>query len=82
MIRDDSHIVLTAYLVISSEKPSGTKYTKEVKEYKWQPLGISDLREIKQTIVSYGLLLPFIREMVKMWASSNKATPHNWLQLV
>ena len=56
-VRDDSHIVLSAYLVISSEKPSGTKYTKQVKEYKWQPIGMSDLKEIKQTIVSYSFHL-------------------------
>ena len=32
---------------------------------------MSDLKEIKQTILSYGLYLPFVREMVNAWASSN-----------
>ena len=36
---------------------------------------MSDLREIKQVIVNY------VREMVKAWAFSNKATSHDWAQL-
>ena len=41
-------------------------------------IGTSNLKEIKQEIISYGLHSPFVREMVKIWASSNKATPHAW----
>ena len=26
--------------------------------------------------------MPFVREMVKTWTSSNKTTPHDWLQLI
>ena len=79
---DDLPRVLVAYLVISSEKPSVIKYPKVVKEYTWQSISMSDLKEIKQAIVSYGLQSPFVSEMVKTWASSNKATPHDWLQLI
>ena len=75
-VLDDLPRILAAYLVISSEKPSGTKYPKVVKEYTWQPIGMSDLEEIKQAIISYGLNSPFVREMVKMWVSSNKVTLH------
>ena len=35
--------------------PSGTKYPKIVKEYTWQSMDMSDLKETKQAIVSYGL---------------------------
>ena len=43
---------------------------------------MTDLKEIKQTIVSYGIHSSFIREMVKMWASSIKATAQDWIQLI
>ena len=43
---------------------------------------MKDLKEIKQELASYGLQSPFVMEMVKTWASSNKSTPHDWLQLV
>ena len=43
---------------------------------------MNDLKEIKQVIASCGLYSPFVREIVKTWASGNKSTPHNWLQLV
>ena len=81
-VKDDLPRILSAYLVISFEKPSGTKYPKVVKQYKWQPTGMSNLKEIKYAIVSYSFHSPFVREMVKIWASRNKATLNAWLQLV
>lgn len=66
--RDDFSRVLTAYLVIS-ETTSDTKYIKIVKEYKWLPIGLSNLNETEQAVVSYGLFSAFLREMVKTWAS-------------
>ena len=38
---------------------------------------MKDLKEIKQAVVSYGMHSPFVREMVKTWAVSNKVTPHD-----
>ena len=43
---------------------------------------MNDLKEIKQAVVTYGLHSTFVKEMVKTWASSIKAMPHIWLQLV
>ena len=43
---------------------------------------MADLKEIIQAIVSYGIHLSFIREMVKMWTSSKKATLQDWTQLI
>ena len=79
-VRDDLPRVLTSYSVITSEKESSSKCPKGTEV--WTPIGMSDLKEIKQTILSYDLHSAFVREMVKTWASSNKATTHNWLQFV
>ena len=43
---------------------------------------MKDLKEINQAIVTYGLHSAFVREMIKTWASSIKAMPHDWLKLV
>ena len=43
---------------------------------------MKDLKEIKQAVVSYDICSPFVREMVKIWASWNNATPHDWLWFV
>ena len=43
---------------------------------------MTDLKEIKQAIVAYGLHSSFVREMVKMWAFSSKAMPQDWAQLI
>ena len=39
---------------------------KWVKECKWKPMGIKYVKEIKQSVVSYGMLSPFVREMLNM----------------
>ena len=43
---------------------------------------ITDLKEIKQAIVSDGIHLSFVRATGKMWASSNKATSQDWIQFI
>ena len=43
---------------------------------------MNDLKEIKQETVSYALHSSLVSEIVKMWTSSKKAIPKNWLQLV
>ena len=43
---------------------------------------MNDLKEIKQEIMFYGINSSFVREMVKMWTSRNKAMPQDWIQLI
>ena len=81
-VRDDLFKSLARYPAVSPDKPSNTKYTKGFKGCKWQPISMNDLKESKQAIVSYTLPSSFVREMVKMWTSSKKAVPQNWIQLV
>ena len=73
---------LPAFLMISSERASGTKYPKVIKEYTWESIYMADIKEIKQTIVSHGILSSFIREMVKTWTSCNKAMAQDRTQII
>ena len=57
------------YPVITSEKPANTQYSNT--ECKWKPIVMKALKDIKQTVVSDGMHSPFIRELVKVWASSS-----------
>ena len=43
---------------------------------------MTNLKEIKQAIIAYGLHSSFVKEMVKTWASSNQETPQDWTQLI
>ena len=43
---------------------------------------MNNLKEIKQAVVAYGLHLFFVREVVKMWAFSSKATTQDWTQFI
>ena len=72
--------VLPTYTTISSDKLLSTKYPKGSKECRWKPVSMNGLKHTKQDVISYGLSSPFVREMVKVWSSGNKATPHDWLQ--
>ena len=56
-VRNDLPRVLTVYPAISSEKPTGTKYPKVVKEYKWKLIGMRELKELKQATVILRLAL-------------------------
>ena len=80
--RDYLPMILAMYPVISSDKPSSTKFPKGFKKCKWQPIGINNPKEIKQPILSYGLHSPFVMEMVNTWDSYKKETVNDWLQLV
>ena len=66
-VRDDLPRVLASHPVITP---------KRSKECIWKHIGMNDLKEIKQAIVSYGLHSLF-REMVRTWTSRNKVTPHD-----
>ena len=46
------------------------------------PIGMNDLKEIKQAVATCGLHSAFVREMVKTWVYSIKVMPHDFLQLV
>ena len=46
-LQDSFPRVLPAFLVITLEIVSGSKYPKVVKEYTWKPICMTDLKEIK-----------------------------------
>ena len=54
-VRNDSPTVLTTYPVIASEKSANTQYQNGYKECTWKHISIKDLKEIKQTVISYGM---------------------------
>ena len=56
-LQDSLPRVLPAYPVISSEKASGTKYPRVVKEYTLEHMHITDLKKIKQAIVHNTFIL-------------------------
>ena len=42
---------------------------------------LDDLKKIKQAILNYGLHSPFVKEMIRTWASNVRAIPHDFSQL-
>ena len=70
--------VLATYPVIYSDKASTSKGSKGAKESRWTPVGMNDLKEIKQAVVNYGLHSTFVKEMIRTWASNVRAISHNF----
>ena len=64
-VRDDLFRILASYPVIYSDKASSYKGPEEFKEGRRIPIGMSDLKEIKQVVVTYGLNSAFVREIIK-----------------
>ena len=77
-LQDSFPRVLPAFPVITSEKVYGSMYPKVVKE----SIHMTDLKKNKQEIVVYRPHSSFVREMLKTWAFSSKATPQDWAQLI
>ena len=73
-VRTGSPRVLASYPVIYSDKASTSKGSKGAKEGRWMPIGLNDLKEIKQAAVTYDLHSTFVKEMIKTWASNVRAT--------
>ena len=40
-----------------------------------------DLMRFKETIVSYGMHLPFVKEMLNLWSVCNRIIPEDWIEL-
>ena len=57
--------VYATYYVIYSDKVSTSKCSKGAKEARWMPVGMNDLKEIRQAIINYGLHSTFVKEMIK-----------------
>ena len=53
-VRDYLPRILSSYIVIYSVKISRSKWPKGSNEGRWMPIGMNDLNEIKQAVVSYG----------------------------
>lgn len=43
---------------------------------------MKDLKIFEEAIVSYGMHLAYVRQMLITWSSRNKITPNDWNQLV
>ena len=69
-VRDDLPRILATYAVITSENPANTQYPSGYTEGKWKPIGTKDLKEIKQTVVSYGMHSTICYEDGKHMASN------------
>ena len=81
-IRTGLSRVLITYPVIYFDKASASKGLKGAKEAKWRPVGINDLKEIKQAIDNYGAHSTFVKEMNRTLASNVRAILHEFSQLV
>ncbi|XP_049981722.1 uncharacterized protein [Alexandromys fortis] len=84
-LRDNFHkslpTALPAFPVITTEKVIGSRNPRVIKEDTWEHVRMNDLKEIKQAVMTFGMHSSFVKEMLKSWASTSRATPLDWLQL-
>ena len=66
--------ISVSYPIIYSGKASTSKVSKGDKKSRWMPVGMSDLKEIKQAVVTYDLHSEIVKELIKTWASNIRET--------
>ena len=71
--------VLPAFPVVTSEKGAVSKYPKVIKDHTWELIHMSDLKDIKQVIVNYGLHSSLLERWSKPGLSVTK--PHSMIGL-
>ena len=49
---------------------------------KWTPVPMLDSRRFKKAIVSYGMHLPFVKQILNSWSVCNRIIPKHWIDLV
>ncbi|MBV2133726.1 hypothetical protein KRX52_13145 [Pseudomonas sp. MAP12] len=60
------------------EKPASKKHPQGQMAYVWQPIQLKDLKNIKESVVSYGLHSPYIKQLLHSWATFNTVMPTDW----
>lgn len=43
---------------------------------------MKDINDIKEAIISYGMISEHVRQLLKTWSSRNWITLNDWLQLI
>ncbi|XP_035296233.1 endogenous retrovirus group K member 113 Gag polyprotein-like [Cricetulus griseus] len=69
------------YPAMVVDKQSSKKHSQGQTAYTWQPTQLKDLRHIKESVVSYGLHSPYVKQLLHSWATFNRVTPADWVGL-
>ncbi|ERE82209.1 Retroviral nucleocapsid protein Gag containing protein [Cricetulus griseus] len=84
--RDYSSKVVTrtplVYPATMVEKPASKKHPHGQMAYEWELIQLKDLKNIKESVVSYGLHGPYVKQLLHSWATFNRVTPTDWERLV
>ncbi|MGU7584685.1 gag protein [Enterococcus faecalis] len=84
--RDYSSKVVTrtplVYPATMVEKPASKKHPHGRMVYEGQPIQPKDLKNIKESVVLYGLHSPYVKQLLHSWATFNRVTPTDWERLV
>ncbi|XP_016827320.1 uncharacterized protein LOC103161659 isoform X1 [Cricetulus griseus] len=82
---DHSKVITSTPLVnppTMVEKPPTKKHSQGQVAYVRQPIQLKDLKHIKESVVSYGLHSPYVKQLLHSWATFNRVTPADWIGLV
>ena len=63
---------------VTVKKMRHDKDDEEEAEASWAPIRILDLRRVKESIVSYGMHSPFVRQLLNSWSTHQQVTPKDW----
>ncbi|KAL6084895.1 hypothetical protein STEG23_032023 [Scotinomys teguina] len=70
-----------AYPVIVHERPAYDTYHEPYVTHTLQPILITDFKNMKEAIVTYGIHSTYVKQMLNSWSTSNIIIPDDWHQL-
>lgn len=69
------------YPVTIQEWPSDDGHPWGYAEVRWNPVERLDLRRFKESIILYGVHLPYLKQMLNSRATQNRTIPQDWKSL-
>ena len=68
--------------VTVQQQPPDDKHPQGYTDVNWNHVDMLNLNRFKETVVSYGMNSPFVRQMLNSWSTRNRSIPQNWKDLV
>lgn len=57
--------------------PADTQHPRGYLQINWKPTYIADLRQLRGSVVAYGMYLAYVRQVINNWAMQTRIRPQD-----
>ena len=66
------------YPVQVQQRPPDNDQPQVYQEFEWQPVGLLELRKSKESVTTFGMHLPTVKQILTSWTIKNRLIPQDW----